>query len=309
MTITPLKSKLGETLRAILNASSIRQKDIAAALEVSCSAVSQMLSGKIVPSHGQLEAILELTGTDRDQAMETEALLYRIRNGDRTLRSPFNQQFMSARRAAGCDQATLSSKSGIPVTRLNMLENNLDVVATLEEINTLSPILKWPVEDMLLAAGLARPVIAGEAIVAEPSADYAVARRTLPVLELSQIRDYIPGKEDFFSFALRNASRQTERGSKLPVPAVAVVASCRELKMGVGGEVVLLLSETRPEGYREVDLIRDKYGRVRVRERHRGCLRVLQTPTQHAKVGYAKWSLPVLEMTLRPVRAGRKEVD
>jgi transcriptional regulator with XRE-family HTH domain len=310
MAITPLKSKLGETLRAILNASVIRQKDIAKALDISCSAVSQMLSGKIVPSHRQLETIFEMTCADRDLAMETEALLYRIRNGDRTLRSAFNQQFMSARRMTGLDIGKLSARSGIAVSRLNMLENNLDAIATVEEINKLSPLLKWPVEDMLLAAGLARPMVDGESLsVAEPAAEYRTMRRTLPVLELSQLRDFRPGEENLFNFAMRHASRQTERGANLPVPAVAVVASCRELKMGVGGEVILLLSETRPEGYREVDLIRDRLGRMRVRERQRGCLRVLQSQSAHAKVGYAKWSLPVLEMVLRPVRAGRNEVD
>ena len=55
MAVTPLRMKLGEKIRKYLLGSPLRQRDLAAALGVSCSAVSQMISGKIVPQQDQLD--------------------------------------------------------------------------------------------------------------------------------------------------------------------------------------------------------------------------------------------------------------
>ena len=60
MAITPLKKMFGERIRMYLVTNKIRQQELARRLSVSSSAVSQMLTGKIVPSMQQLDKICEV---------------------------------------------------------------------------------------------------------------------------------------------------------------------------------------------------------------------------------------------------------
>ncbi len=305
MAVTPLRMKLGEKIRKYLLGSPLRQRDLAAALGVSCSAVSQMISGKIVPQQDQLDIICEHLALTRDQTLELTAMLTSIRNGQKTLRSKFNQLLAAARRERGVDARQLANLTGVSCTRLQLLENCFDATPTLEEINRLAPVLSCAPEDMLLAAGMARPVIQGDSVqLSEPAVDYQLAsRKMLPVLELAQLADCRP-EESLLHFAARKALRQTGYGTDLPVPAVAIAADCRKLKLGTGGEVLMLVAPERPQGFREIELYRDRTGQYRLRERRRGCWKVFQLPPVTTPAGYALWSLPVLELIIRPVRPG-----
>ncbi len=310
MAVTPLRMKLGEKIRKYLLGSQLRQRDLAAALDISCSAVSQMLSGKIVPQQDQLEVICDKLALTRDQMLELTSMLTCIRNGQKTLRSKFNQLFAAARRERGVDAQQLANLTGVSCSRLQLLENCFDATPTLEEINRLAPVLSCSPEDMLLAAGMARPVVQGDNVqLGEPAVDYQMtSSKMLPVLDLAQLNECPPG-ESLFSYAARKALRQTGYGADLPVPAVAIAANCRELKLGVGGEVLVLVAAERPQGFREIELFRDRTGQFRLRERRRGCWKVFQLPPVTTPAGYALWSLPVLELIIRPVRPGGSPED
>ena len=310
MAVTPLRLRLGEKIRKYLISSKLKQRDLAGALGISCSAVSQMISGKIVPQQEQLDIICDQLSLTRDQMLELTAMLTNIRNGQKTLRSKFNQLFAAARRERGVDAQQLANLTGVSCSRLQLLENCFDATPTLEEINRLAPVLSCAPEDMLLAAGMGRPVIQdGNVQLSEPTVDYQFpSQKMLPVLELAQLADCRPG-ESLLNYAASKALRQTAYGADLPVPAVAISADCRELKIGAGGEVLILVASERPQGFREIELFRDRNGQYRLRERRRGCWKVFQLPPVTTSAGYALWSLPVLELIIRPVRPGGSPED
>ena len=60
MSVTPLKIRFGKLLKDCLKNTDYRQNDLAARLQVTGSAVSQMMHGKIVPNQQQLDAICAL---------------------------------------------------------------------------------------------------------------------------------------------------------------------------------------------------------------------------------------------------------
>lgn len=312
MTVTPLKSMFGEKLRNLLIASPLRQRDIAEALDVSNSAVSQMLSGKIVPQHEQLGVICEKLHLDRDQVTELTAMLARIRNGERVLRSQFNQLLFSARCERGLELPKLANLTGVSASRLQVLETCFGAIPTLEEINKLAPVLSCSPEDMLISAGLARPKVSGSAVsVGEVSQDFKTPKRMLPLLQLDQLKDLKSSGESLFGFAARVALRQTGRGVDLSVPAIAVTGEAKELQLGSCGEVTLLISVDRPIGFREIELCLDGQGMFFLRERIRGAWRVFRLTggEEEKEPGYASLSLPVLELTLRPVRPGAIDLE
>ena len=60
MTSVPLKLKLGKLIKSGLQAAGLRQLDLAQHLQVSTSAVSQMLNGKTAPAAVHLDKIFQL---------------------------------------------------------------------------------------------------------------------------------------------------------------------------------------------------------------------------------------------------------
>ena len=75
MPITPLKTKFGKLIQDYLRNAKIRQGDLAARLQISGAAVSQMIHGKIVPNQPQLNVICELLQLDRAQVFELQSML------------------------------------------------------------------------------------------------------------------------------------------------------------------------------------------------------------------------------------------
>ena len=108
MPITPLKTKFGKLIRDYLRSAEIRQNDLAARLQISGSAVSQMLHGKIVPNQQQLNVICELLQLDRAQAFELQSMLSCIRTGAENMRSPFNEVMFALRCQRGLTHQQLA---------------------------------------------------------------------------------------------------------------------------------------------------------------------------------------------------------
>lgn len=81
MSVTPLKIRFGKLLKDCLKNTDYRQNDLAARLQVTGSAVSQMMHGKIVPNQQQLDAICEMLALDRAKVFELNSMLSRIRTG------------------------------------------------------------------------------------------------------------------------------------------------------------------------------------------------------------------------------------
>ena len=114
--------------------------DIAVALGISPSAVSQMLSGRMTPNLKQLDVITRTLALERSECAELRDFLMRIRSGDEQLRSPLNEFIKSSRIRCGLSVEQLSQISGIKLETLLMLENKLNVQPTPNEAVRLAAI-------------------------------------------------------------------------------------------------------------------------------------------------------------------------
>jgi len=306
--ISPLKKQFGARLRELILASSVRQCVLAEALQVSNSAISQMLIGKIIPRHSQLKVFCEVLKLSQDEELELSNMLLNIRNGVTNLRSRFNQMFAALRRERGLSLEELAERSGVPQERLQLFENCYDVQPLIGEVNRLVPELQCSAQDLLLAAGLGRPVPAsdGSLMISEPEAEFRYSGvRKIPVIDLAVLRQYRRDRS-LSVFGFERAIRQTTRGADLPVPAVAVTASARQLHLGIDGEVMMLVSDQLPAGYRRLELFADKHGAFRIRERKSAAWHVVQLsgPAHPETANYAVWSAHLLELIVCPVHAG-----
>ena len=148
MDISNLKKHFGDQLKQCIKKSNVRQVDVAEALGLSPSAVSQMLSGRIVPKLGQLDVIMQLLSLDRCVCADLRDCLARIRSGDEELRSPLNDFIKSSRTECGLSIAKLSEMSGIPEENLIMLENRLNIQPTPYEAVRLAAIFNCNVSEL-----------------------------------------------------------------------------------------------------------------------------------------------------------------
>lgn len=309
-TVSPLRQQFGARLRSLILKSPHKQCDLAKALDISNSAVSQILIGKIIPRHTQLKVICNLLALTRDEELELSSLLLNIRNGESNLRSRFNQMFSAACREQGVSLEQLALQTGVSLSRLLLFENCFDAVPLLDEINRIAPALMCSPEDMVLAAGLGRTSCNadGTLCVREPASEYQIHNftRRLPLVQLSSMKSYRK-PASIYSFAAQKAIRHTNRGGDLPVPAVAITASARKLQLGISGEVILLVSDQLPPGYRDWELFSDKDNNFRIRERKSGTWKLFQLPSDgNAKpIGnYAVWSFYILELIFCPIPSG-----
>ncbi len=292
---------MGELVRGYLATRKVRQCELAKALQVSNSAVSQMLSGRIVLNQEQLITLSTLLALPRDQYLELSAMAASIHSGVKNLRSRFNQLMTSARCERGVDVRKLSNLTGVSTARLELLENCYNVIPTVEEIERLAPVLSCLPEDMLAAAGMYNGPGSGEPVAAEKSTPYMTGRKMLPVLTLTQLSKYT-GEDTLHNFALSHSNELTERGAEIPVQTVAIRSSGEELKAGFSGEIWIFIGDERPVNYRELELMRDKRGNFRLRERRRGIWKLFHMPPEDHASSYAVWSRPVLELVLLPIR-------
>ncbi|MBS1369716.1 MAG: helix-turn-helix transcriptional regulator [Lentisphaeria bacterium] len=316
MPITPLKTKFGKLIRDYLRNAEIRQNDLAARLQISGSAVSQMLHGKIVPNQQQLNAICELLQLDRAQSFELQSMLSCIRTGAENMRSPFNEAMFSLRCQRGLTHQQLANLSGIPASHLQVFENCFEAVPTLDEASKLAPILGCTPASLLQSAGvggLSRTAIdkltaTGEMTedeVCEAVAAYHAERQS-PLLNLVDLEEF--DGNSITAFAQR-ATKIFELGERdLPEDIVAISASGRDLAIGIPGIIQLLVTPKRPAGYRELDLCRTEDGKFVLQETRRHSVKEFRLAgTRKPNSSAPLWKLPVLEMIIRPTKPDPKE--
>lgn len=146
--LSDLKVHFGKLLKQYIRQSKVRQLDVAQALDLSPSAVSQMLSGRIIPHLKQLDTITQLLQLERPVCAELRDCLMRIRSGDEHLRSPLNDFIRSSRTRCGLSLKQLSAMTGIPEENLEMLETKLNVQPTPHEAVRLAAIFGCSVNEL-----------------------------------------------------------------------------------------------------------------------------------------------------------------
>ena len=202
MAISNLKEHFGCLLRGYIKAANIRQLDLAVALDLSPSAISQMLSGKMSPNLKQLDTIMEKLSLDRNACAELRDCLSRIRSGDENLRSPLNDFIKSARTKQGLSQENLSQMSGIPLENLVMLETRLNVQPTPDEAVRLAAIFKCSVSELWQVApeGGIRRTTAAKEVKRPGSVILADVTNTYKATPASAIKTPVVNYEDLKNF-------------------------------------------------------------------------------------------------------------
>jgi len=209
MTSVPLKLKLGKLIKSGLQAAGLRQLDLAQHLQVSTSAVSQMLNGKTAPAAVHLDKIFQLLNCSRNQVFIMRDLLARIRSGMHELRSPINEFIRASRKESGLSMAKLANLSEIPVAELRILETCSTVVPSNDQIMSLAKILEFEegdIHQLLNDLPLHGSDSMGEG-VEEQSASYGNVSKfpaQIPVISIENMLKFNPALEDIKNFVWRN---------------------------------------------------------------------------------------------------------
>ena len=209
MTSVPLKLKLGKLIKSGLQAAGLRQLDLAQHLQISTSAVSQMLNGKTAPAAVHLDKIFQLLNCSRNQVFIMRDLLARIRSGMHEFRSPVNEFIRNSRKDRGLSMSKLAEQSGIPVAELRMLETCSTVVPSDEQLAILAKNLEFEDNDMQqliqdLHLHSSAPM---GGYVQEQSSVYGADNNLpaqIPVLSIEKMFKFNPVLEDIKNYVWRN---------------------------------------------------------------------------------------------------------
>ena len=233
--LSDLKIHFGNMLKKHIKDSKVRQLDIAAALELSASAVSQMLSGRIVPSMKQLDTMTRLLQLDRNVCAELRDCLMRIRSGDEYMRSPLNDFIRSARIRCGLTVKQLAVMTGIPEENLNMLESCLNVQPTPHEAVRLSAIFGCSVNELwqmapdstLENSAGEKSDAAGRVVFREERVPYQAAHTTsvkVPVMRFDDLCNFKMNFDKLVDFAWRHMV-EVKNGNKLGLVMIKAAGS------------------------------------------------------------------------------------
>ena len=307
MSVTPLKIRFGKLLKDCLKNTDYRQNDLAARLQVTGSAVSQMMHGKIVPNQQQLDAICEMLALDRAKVFELNSMLSRIRTGAENMLSPFNQTLFALRCQRGLSLQQLSNLSGVSVEHLRVFETCFEAYPTLDEVNRIAPILDCSPAALLQSAGvggLNPSLIAGldggeELEAMEYHAPYH-AERQIPLLQLTDLDRY-DGTGPFGDYANRHALKVLDYEQFPEETLAAIHASGRDLTLGIPGTITLILGERSQTAGRGNYLCRSVSGRYSLQEeRSNGRRKEYRIAGTRKLCEEIAWQLPVFEISLRP---------
>ena len=326
MAITPLKKMFGERIRMYLVTNKIRQQELARRLSVSSSAVSQMLTGKIVPSMQQLDKICEVLSLECSQSLELRDWLTRIRIGIDNIKSPFNELLRLYRTRRGLSIGQLSKRTGITVARLNALENSGESQPTADEALRLSAVLECESAELMEVAPLLWQAPGAYSVAPgyQPALSYAPPSVT-PMVEIGEeaiAYDQsgrpvaLMGAQELFEYweqpdwidKIANAEKHIQL-EKMPMGTIGVlVIDGMSVGMAVGLEVTILLGHPDQQVEGGIVLRALDGGKFELRLKSRngltGCVQPLDLVASDARR-----FLPVLEVTIRPVVTPHPAVD
>lgn len=245
MTPVPLKLELGKLIKSGLRASGLRQLDLAQHLQISASAISQMLNGKTAPATVHLDEIFQLLNYNSNQTFIMRDLLARIRSGMYDLNSPVNEFINNARKESNLSLSKLAVLSQIPIGELRLLETCSTAVPSNEQVITLAEALRFDAENIQQLIDELPQQIANYGDVGKSSIQ-------VPVLSLDDILKFNPVLEDIKTFVCRNCkqgfSKQSLNGPIDNDNVFVIVASGDSFEPPFPGSVRLIVAvENLPE--------------------------------------------------------------
>lgn len=308
MTTSALKIKFGKTLKHYMQRADVKQRDIAELIGVTCSAVSQVLHGKITIKQEQLDMICDRLGLNVAHAHELSSMLTQIRTGSTMARSPFNRMVFSLRCQRNLSPIQLANLSGISSTKIEAFENNFDVIPALPDIIKIAEVLECSAEELAQSAGI-RLTATGEVAPQEvrESKNQYMSEIEIPCVDLIQL-DNANDRETVLSLTANKAKETIYRSDMPEHDIIAVRCSPRDLSLGMPGYLTVYLSKERPKGYKEIDFVKSKSGKFSIFEVKNGKYREykLSGTRRYAEESDFFWAFPVVEIVVRPVGADKK---
>ncbi|MBQ6352944.1 MAG: helix-turn-helix domain-containing protein [Lentisphaeria bacterium] len=167
-----LKEQFTRTLRGALRASGVPRGELIRQLDVSASALSQMLSGALVPTLPRLDRIIEVLHPPVAVAEQLQTMLLWLRSGALHYPSAFNRRLFMARCSKKLTHEQLAELASMTVNRLRRLERTAYAEPTAAEVLTLSRLLDYPlsgdpVVDTPVGGAGPEPLLAAENSIPE----------------------------------------------------------------------------------------------------------------------------------------------
>ncbi len=280
---TILTKAFGSELKTALKKTKIRQNALACHLKITPSAVSQTISGILVPSREHFDRITALLEGKTDISTLRD-LWQRIRLGETEVSSAFNRKLHQSRQCRKLSVVNLANLSGISASRLRKLESDPGALPNAEEAEKLARILPGDFAQHVASCG---------------DLDEPYTRRVTPILEVADRAADLPlisgdilsrydGKESLADFAAGNAWEKVRCGVSTRGAVCAVELDAAAMGFAAPGKLLVFLGESSARKMSALT-ITEIGGRLRF------------VPTgQNASRKSALWRLPVAEIVYQP---------
>lgn len=287
-----LKQEFVRLLHEVVRGGGMAGVELADRLGISASALSQMLSGKLLPTLPRLDMLVEALHPNADTAKRLQDMLLWLRSGCAGRPSDFNRRLFMVRCEKSLSVEQLAERAAIPVARVRRMERTAYAVPTAGELAALNSALGAELD---VKAG-------GEPGGGVPSFDAAEANEEmLPLIPVEALEEAAGRGEDVLAEVLSCGMDFVALRGVPPEAAAVVRSGAARFGVAMPGTLELVLGRKRPRGFVDIALCADGEGR--------GLFVTGAAPLfggagdegrQAAK--NAAWRLPVLRMNYIPER-------
>lgn len=251
MKIEQAKKLFSENIKKYLKRRNLKQLYIATLLDVTPSAVSQMIKCSIFMSQSQLKTVSKGLHLAPEETLEMQTLLANIRNGEGNIKTPFNKLLRSLRREQKFSIAKLSTLTGISRVRLKSFEEELNVIFSEDDAERLSKIYGCSADFLLkknrISAGsmeyLPEERSANSVLKFSDSEGAYQSQQKIPVVKLNDLINYQESVDIFVFGTLRCYEEMLYDSDK---QLIGVSLNAEELDFPFPAETVLMVTARKP---------------------------------------------------------------
>ena len=158
--MTSMKKEFAAKVRDYLKRSHLPQTNLATLLNLTPSAICQMIDCYILFKPEQLSIIAKAMKLTEDEYYDLKSLLFKMRNGS-ALSSPFNKLMLQLRKNKGCTIAELAKMTKIKRVKLKSMEEDYDAILDFDELVSLSTVYDYKLHELIKKAENSHHTILG----------------------------------------------------------------------------------------------------------------------------------------------------
>ena len=305
-----LRNLFEENIKKYLKRAKLRQTYLATLLDVSPSAVSQMIKCRLLMNRKQLHVVSKGLKLTQDEELELLILLSKIRNGVSDFRTPFNRLMKSYRRERKLTIQKLYKLTHISPLRLKAFEDDFNVDFSYDDAVKMAEV--YNCEPAFLLKKLDFTSGSSEygnetnhdtkiIEVADSGAAKYSAPEKLPIVPLREFREFT-GNADLFVFG--NLRSHEEIVYHIEKKAIGINASDKDLNMPCNGNVILFVTDQKPLIYVcRLFLCMDSSKKFHLLQKNEDSEEFFELSSDgklHPFSGKLRWSLAVVEMKFIP---------